>query len=203
MDELLAELGFAPIGQDTDHQNSETFSALYDDPLASLDDSSGSQLELRNAPSTAMDLNGVVNNIGFMVDKNYLLERDAPNQNHGVIDKMATSHTSMADFANANISIENDSSNCASVTSNETDYRSLDGIEYEYVIQPNHAQKEITYQVSQKFSILFLIIHYISFASKNVYFFNIIFRQRTPQICPFSVKQRKPPYMTKAIPQRR
>ena len=150
MDELLAELGFAPIGQDTNHQNSETFSALYDDPVASLDDSSGSQLELRNAPSTAMDLNGVVNNIGFMVDKNYLSEQDAPNQNHGVIDKMATSHTSMADFANANISIENDSSNCASVTSNETDYRSLDGMEYEYVIQPNHAQKEITYQVSQK-----------------------------------------------------
>ena len=161
MDELLAELGITPIGQDTDHRNSEPFSVFNDDPLTSLDDSSGSLLELRNAPSTPMDLNGLVNNIwsSEMVNKNHLSKRDAPNQNHGVIDKITTSPTSMVDFANGNISIENYSSNCPSVTSSETDCSSLDGVEYEYVIQPNHAQKEITYQVSQTFSKLFLIVH--------------------------------------------
>ena len=161
MDELLAELGITPICQDTDYRSSEPFSVLHDDPLTSLDDSSGSLLELRNAPSTPMDLNGLVNNIwsSEMVNKNHLSKRDAPNQNHGVIDKITTSPTSMVDFANGNISIENYSSNCPSVTSSETDCSSLDGVEYEYVIQPNHAQKEITYQVSQTFSTLFLIVH--------------------------------------------
>ena len=167
MDELLAELGITPIGQDTDHSNSEPCSVFSDDPVTSLDDSSGSLLELRNAPATPMDLNLLVNNIwsSEMVIKNHLSGRDSPYQNDGVVNTYESmSSTSMADFANENISMENYSSNCTSVASNETDCTSLDGMEYEYVIQPNHAQKETTYQVSQTFStFLFIIISFFLF----------------------------------------
>ena len=157
MDELLAELGITPIGQDTDHRNSEPFSVFNDDPLTSLDDSSGSLLELQNAPSTPMDLNGLVNNIwsSEMVNKNHLLGRDSPKQSPGVINTITTyksmSPTSMADFVNTNISIENYSTSCASVTSSENDCSSLDSMEYESIIQPQHAKTENTYQVSQTF----------------------------------------------------
>ena len=69
----------------------------------------------------------------------------------------------MADLANAHISIENYSYNCPSVTSSETDYSSVDGMEYEYVIQPNNGQEETTYQVSQTFSIFLFILRDIIF----------------------------------------
>ena len=211
MDELLAELGITPIGQDTDHRNSEPFSVLYDDPPSSLEDSSGSILELRNAPPTPLDLNVLVDNIwsSEIVNKDHLSGQNSPNPNRGVINKITTykssSPTSMADLENANISIENYSYNCPSVTSSETDYSSVDSMEYEYVIQPNNEQEETTYQVSQTFSILHFIIFYIIFLIFVflVYLLNVIFRQRIPQICQFAVKQRKPPHITKSIPQRR
>ena len=157
MDELLAELGITPIGQDTDHQHSEPLSVFYDDALTSLDESSGSLLELQNAPPTPIDLNVLVNNIwsSEIVNKNHFSVRDSPKQSPGVINTIKTyksmSPTSMADFANANISIENYSTNCESVTSSETDCSSLDGMEYESIIQPQHAKTENTYQVSQTF----------------------------------------------------
>ena len=215
MDELLAELGITPVGQDTDQRNPEPFSVFYDDTLTSLDDSSGSILELRNAPPTPLDLNVLVDNIwsSEIVNKDHLSGQNSPNPNHGVINKIKTykssSPTSMADLANANISIENYSYNCPSVTSSETDYSSVDSMEYEYVIQPNNGQEETTYQVSQTFSILHFIIRvyifYIIFLIFVflVYLLNVIFRQRIPQICQFAVKQRKPPHITKSIPQRR
>ena len=170
MDELLAELGITPVGQDTDHRNPEPFSVFYDDPLTSLDDSSGSILELRNAPPTPLNLNVLVDNIwsSETVKKDHLSGQNSPNPNHGVINTIKTykssSPTSMADLANAHISIENYSYNCPSVTSSETDYSSVDGMEYEYVIQPNNEQEETTYQVSQTFLIfLFIIRFYIIF----------------------------------------
>ena len=157
MDELLAELGITPIGQDTDHRHSEPLSVFYDDALTSLDDSSGSLLELQNAPPTPIDLNVLVNNIwsSEMVNKNHLLGQDSLNQNDGVINTITTyksmSPTSMADFANANISIENYSTNCPSVTSSENDCSSLDGMDYESISQPKHAKTENAYQVFQIF----------------------------------------------------
>ena len=157
MDELLAELGITPIGQDTDHQHAEPFSVFYDDPLTSANDSSGSLLELQNAPPTPIDLNVLVSNIwsSEMVNKNHSLGRDSLNQNDGAINTITAyksmSPTSMADFANTNIGIENYSYNCASVTSSETDYSSSDGMEYESIIQPKHAKTESTYQVSLTF----------------------------------------------------
>ena len=157
MDELLAELGITPIGQDTDNQHSEPLSVFYDDPLTSLDDSSGSLLELQNAPPAPIDLNVLVNNIwsSEMVNKNHLSGRDSPKQSPGVINTITTyesmSPTSMADFANANISIENYSSNCPCVTSSENDCASLDGMDYESIIQPKHAKTENADQVTQAF----------------------------------------------------
>ena len=63
MDELLAELGIAPIGQDTDHQNSDTFSALHDDPLFSLDDSSGSIFSLNKEGSLYFEFNRMTSSL--------------------------------------------------------------------------------------------------------------------------------------------
>ena len=207
MDELLVELGITPIGQDTNHQNSETFSVFHDDPLTALDDSSGSLLELRNAPATPIDLNVLVDNIwsSEMVNKNHLSERDSPDQNHGVIKtNKSMSPNSMANFANGNISIENYSYGHASVTSSETDYSSSDSMEYEYVVQHNHVQKETTDQVSQTFSILFFIAQFVSlYLAKSYISLNIIFRQRIPLMYQPFMKQRKPPRMSKSIPQLR